>query len=155
MDVQAMVPDFTFTATNQFQGKLTDLRGQWLVLFFYPKDSTPGCTIESRDFRDAQTDFSTLNTLILGISRDSLSSHENFKQKQMLSFELISDSEEKLCELFDVMRIKSMYGKKFRGIERSTFLIDPEGRLRHSWRKVKVIGHVQEVKSTLLQLQKE
>lgn len=121
--------------------------------YFYPKDSTPGCTTESQDFRDAYPQFKALNAEIFGISRDSLKSHENFKCKQEFPFELISDKEEILCKKFDVIKMKTMYGKQVRGIERSTFLIDPQGILRQEWRKVNVKGHVDEVMNTLKQLQ--
>ena len=124
----------------------------WLILYFYPKDSTPGCTLEGQEFRDKYPEFKNLNAEILGISRDSLKSHENFKAKQSFPFELISDNNEALCELFDVIKMKSMYGKQVRGIERSTFLIDPAGKIRHGWRKVSVKGHVEDVLNTLKSL---
>lgn len=143
------VPDFAFAATNGLNAHLKDYKGQYVVLYFYPKDATPGCTTEGQDFRDAYPKFQALNTQIFGISRDSLKSHENFKAKQNVPFELISDSEEQLCQLFDVIKMKSMYGKQVRGIERSTFLINPEGLLIHEWRKVSVKGHVEDVLHTL------
>lgn len=123
----------------------TSLKGKKTVLYFYPKDSTPGCTVEGQDFRDNKAKFSRAGAQILGVSRDSLKSHENFKTKQSFNFELISDPEEVLCEIFDVVKMKNMYGKNVRGIERSTFLIDDKGVLRQEWRKVKVPGHVEEV----------
>ena len=139
------VPNFSLPATGQQTITLGKLKGSNIVIYFYPKDSTPGCTREGQDFRDALTKFKRQNTVILGVSRDSLKSHENFKTKQAFKFELLSDNEETLCTLFDVIKIKNMYGKKVRGIERSTFLIDDKGVLRQKWRKVKVDGHVDEV----------
>lgn len=129
-------------------------RGKWLVLYFYPKDSTPGCTLEGQDFKNYYGDFVSLNTEILGVSRDSIQSHVNFKKKFDLPFELISDHEEHLCHQMDVIRLKSMYGKQVRGIERSTFLIDPEGVIQQIWRKVKVPNHVTEVLQALKMFQK-
>ena len=139
------VPDFELPATSDQKIKLSSLKGKKVVLYFYPKDSTPGCTLEGQDFRDNIKKFSAKNTVILGVSRDSVNSHEKFKEKQCFPFELLSDSDEKLCKLFDVIKEKNMYGKKVLGIERSTFLIDEKGSLRHEWRKVKVEGHVEEV----------
>ncbi|KTD31584.1 peroxiredoxin [Legionella maceachernii] len=142
-----------FSATTHLQANFSDYKGKWLILYFYPKDSTPGCTTEGQAFRDAYTQIKSLNAEVLGVSRDSLKSHENFKCKQQLPFELISDQDENLCHLFDVIKMKSMYGKQVRGIERSTFLIDPDGVLRHEWRKVNVKEHVTEVIRTLEALQ--
>lgn len=139
------VPDFTLPATGDQEISLSDLKGKKVVLYFYPKDSTPGCTTEGQNFRDAIAKFRARNTVILGVSRDSLKSHDKFKEKQCFPFELLSDSDEKLCKLFDVIKEKNMYGKKVMGIERSTFLIDEQGVLRQEWRKVKVDGHVEEV----------
>lgn len=139
------ISNFKFQATSEVNGELSDYQGKWLVLYFYPKDSTPGCTTEGQDFRDNYEAFKQLNCEILGVSRDSLKSHERFKEKQQFPFELISDSEEELCQLFDVIKLKNMYGRQVRGIERSTFLINPEGKLAESWRKLKVKGHVDEV----------
>ncbi|MFO7593102.1 MAG: peroxiredoxin [Pseudomonadota bacterium] len=139
------VPDFTLPATGDREISLKQLKGKNLVLYFYPKDSTPGCTTEGQDFRDNYQAFQQLDTEILGVSRDGIKSHENFKAKQGFPFELLSDKEETLCELFDVIKEKNMYGKKVMGIERSTFLIDAKGVLRQEWRKVKVKGHVDEV----------
>jgi peroxiredoxin Q/BCP len=116
-----------------------------VVIYFYPKDATPGCTTEGQDFRDLHTKFKRQNTVILGVSRDSVASHEKFKAKQEFPFDLLSDPEEKLCKQFDVIKEKSLYGRKFMGIERSTFLIDENGKLRKEWRKVKVKGHADEV----------
>lgn len=139
------VPAFTAQATSEMTVKLSALKGQNVVLYFYPKDSTPGCTTEGQDFRDNYTKFKRANTVVFGISRDSMKSHENFKAKQEFPFELISDPDEEMCQLFDVIKEKNMYGKKVMGIERSTFLIDEKGILRREWRKVKVKGHVEEV----------
>jgi peroxiredoxin Q/BCP len=140
------VPDFESEATRNKTIRLSDYQGEKnVVLYFYPKDSTPGCTTEGQDFRDNYRKFTSRKTVILGVSRDSLKSHENFRTKQEFPFDLISDPEEALCQLFDVIKMKNMYGKKVRGIERSTFLIDKDGILRNEWRKVKVKGHVEEV----------
>lgn len=139
------VPQFSLPATGDQTIKLSELKGKNIVIYFYPKDSTPGCTLEGQDFRDNIRKFSSRNTRILGVSRDSLSSHEKFKEKQKFNFDLISDEDEKLCAIFDVIKEKNMYGKKHMGIERSTFLIDENGILRNEWRKVKVKGHVEEV----------
>lgn len=145
MNLGDTVPNFAFQATSGKSGHLNDLRGKTVVLYFYPKDATPGCTTEGQDFRDAYPRFQAKGIEIFGISRDSLKSHENFKVKQQFPFELISDADEQLCQLFDVIKMKSMYGKTVRGIERSTFVISPEGVLLHEWRKVSVKGHVEEV----------
>ncbi len=139
------VPDFTALVTGNKTIKLSDYRGKNLVLYFYPKDNTPGCIKEGQSFRDHYQEFVALKTEILGVSRDSLKSHENFKAKQEFPFDLISDSDEELCQLFDVIKMKNMFGKKVKGIERSTFLIDHQGKLVHEWRKVKVKEHVAEV----------
>ncbi|MBQ0743121.1 MAG: peroxiredoxin [Pseudomonas sp.] len=139
------VPDFSAQATSGQEINLATLAGTQLVIYFYPKDNTPGCTTQGQDFRDMHADFVAAHTLILGVSKDSLRTHENFKSKQSFPFELISDSDENLCRLFDVIKLKQMYGKEYEGIERSTFLIDKQGALRREWRKVKVKGHVAEV----------
>ena len=139
------VPDFKLPATGDQEIRLSDLKGNKVVLYFYPKDNTPGCTTEGQGFRDNIRKFKNQNAVILGVSRDSLNSHEKFKEKQCFPFELLSDSDEKICKMFDVIKEKNMYGKKVMGIERSTFLIDEEGVLRQEWRKVKVDGHVEEV----------
>jgi peroxiredoxin Q/BCP len=139
------VPAFAADATGDQKIRSKDLRGSHVVLYFYPRDSTPGCTLEGQDFRDNQTRFRRAKTVILGVSRDSIASHEKFKTKQEFPFELLSDADETLCKLFDVIKQKNMYGKKVMGIERSTFLIDKEGVLRKEWRKVKVAGHVEDV----------
>ncbi len=149
MKIGESVPDFAFAATSGLNAHLSDYRGQHVVLYFYPKDATPGCTTEGQDFRDAYPRFQALNAQIFGISRDSLKSHENFKAKQNFPFELISDHDEQLCQLFDVIKMKSMYGKQVRGIERSTFIIDPHGKLIKEWRKVNVKGHVDDVLDAL------
>lgn len=139
------IPDFKLPATGDQTIKLSDLKGKNIVLYFYPRDSTPGCTLEGQNFRDNIKKFRAKNTVILGVSRDTLKSHEKFKENQCFPFELLSDTDEKLCKLFDVIKEKNMYGKKVMGIERSTFLIDEKGILRQEWRKVKVEGHVEEV----------
>lgn len=139
------VPDFTAQATSDTTVSLSELRGRQVVIYFYPKDSTPGCTTEGGDFRDHMADFAAADTVVFGVSRDGLRAHENFKAKQGFNFELISDKDEALCQLFDVIKLKKMYGKEHLGVERSTFLIDREGTLAREWRKVKVPGHVEEV----------
>ncbi len=139
------VANFTAEATSETTVSLSDLKGKNVVIYFYPKDSTPGCTTEGQNFRDLYADFQAANTEIFGVSRDGMRAHENFKAKQSFPFELISDKEEDLCKLFDVIKLKKMYGKEHLGIERSTFLIDAEGVLRNEWRKLKVAGHVDEV----------
>ena len=136
---------FKAEATGDQTVRLKDLRGQNVVLYFYPKDSTPGCTQEGLDFKAAAAKFKRANTRIFGVSRDSLASHEKFREKQGFPFDLISDPDEKLCKKFDVIKERSLYGRKFMGVERSTFLIDADGKLRKEWRKVKVKGHAEEV----------
>ncbi|MGH8551041.1 MAG: peroxiredoxin [Methylococcales bacterium] len=147
------VPDFEAASTGGQTVKLSGLRGKNLVLYFYPKDQTPGCTRESCDFRDHLSEFEALNTVILGVSRDTLKSHEDFRVKQCLPFDLLSDPDETLCRLFDVIKMKTMYGKQVLGIERSTFLIDREGNLAYEWRKVKVDEHIAEVLEKIGQIQ--
>lgn len=139
------IPDVNLHLTGNRQAKLSDYRGRPLVLYFYPKASTPGCTQEGLDFAAAINKFRRQSTVIIGASRDSLKAQENFKTKQGFPFDLVSDPDEALCAVFDVIKMKNMYGKKVRGIERSTFLIDPDGVLRREWRGVKVKGHVDEV----------
>ncbi|AOZ11708.1 MULTISPECIES: peroxiredoxin [Pseudomonas] len=139
------VSDFQIAATSEKTVKLSDLKGKQVVIYFYPKDSTPGCTTEGQGFRDHYADFQAANTEIFGVSRDSLKSHENFKAKQGFPFELLSDKDEALCQLFDVIKLKKLYGKEYLGVDRSTFLIDKDGVLRHEWRGVKVPGHVEAV----------
>ena len=140
-----VVGNFKAAATGDKTIELKALRGQNVVIYFYPKDSTPGCTQEGIDFRDLHSKFRRQKTVILGVSRDSLASHEKFKAKQEFPFDLVSDPDEKLCKKFDVIKEKTLYGRKFLGIERSTFLIDAAGKLRREWRKVKVKGHADEV----------
>jgi peroxiredoxin Q/BCP len=142
-------PDIELPATGNKTLKLSDFRGKPVVLYFYPKASTPGCTQEGLDFKAAIAKFRRQSAVILGASRDSLKAQENFKQKQGFPFDLLADKEELLCQAFDVIKMKSMYGKQVRGIERSTFLIDAEGVLRQEWRKVKVKDHVEEVLEAL------
>jgi len=148
------VPNFELPATGEQNIKLSALKGKNVVLYFYPKDSTPGCTKEGQAFRDDHAKFKRANTVILGVSRDSIKSHENFKTKQEFPFELLSDKDEELCNMFDVIKMKNMYGKQVRGIERSTFLIDAKGVLRQEWRKVKVDGHAAEVLAAAKELNK-
>ncbi len=138
-------PDITLPATGDQKIKLSALRGKPVVLYFYPKDSTPGCTLEGQDFRDRHDVFAAHGATILGISRDTLRSHENFKAKQSFPFDLLADTDETACQRYDVIKEKNMYGRKVLGIERSTFLIDASGKLVREWRKVKVKGHVDEV----------
>jgi peroxiredoxin Q/BCP len=149
--IDKKVPDFTAESTGG-PVKLSALKGKNVVLYFYPKDNTPGCTTEGSDFAAAYKRFSKAGAEIFGISRDSLKSHQNFKAKMGFPFELIADPDERLCESFGVMKLKNMYGKQVRGIERSTFVIDGEGRLRREWRGVKVPGHVDEVLASLQSL---
>ena len=139
------IPAFTAQATGGTLIVSKELVGEPLVLYFYPRDDTPGCTLEGQAFRDTHAKFRKLKVRVLGVSRDTMTAHEKFKAKFAFPFELVADPEEKLCELFDVMRDKNMYGKKVRGIERSTFLFDANGTLRREWRKVTVKGHVEEV----------
>ena len=139
------VPAFSLPATSGKSCSLADFRGRLLALYFYPKDSTPGCTTEAQDFRDLYPAFEKLDCAVLGVSRDSLRSHENFRAKQSLPFELLSDIDEILCTQFAVIKEKKMYGRLVRGIERSTFVIDQDGVLRREWRGVKTAGHAQEV----------
>ncbi len=148
------VPDISLHLTGDKQVKLSDYRGTPLVLYFYPKASTPGCTTEGLDFTANIAKFRRQKTTILGASRDKLKAQENFKTKQGFPFDLVSDPDEQLCELFDVIKMKNMYGKQVRGIERSTFLIDAEGKLVKEWRKVKVKGHVDDVLEAVKALNK-
>lgn len=153
MNIGDTLPKLPIRTTDANIKNLEDLAGNPLVLYFYPKDNTPGCTMESQNFRDLYTEFQNLNTEIIGVSRDSLASHERFREKQALPFTLISDSEETLCQYFDVIKMKNMYGKQVMGIERSTFLFDETGHLVKEWRKVKVKGHVEEVLQAVQELQ--
>jgi peroxiredoxin Q/BCP len=145
VSVGQRVANFTLPATGDKLLSLDDFRGQPLVIYFYPKDNTPGCTRESQDFRDAHADFEAAGAAILGVSRDSIRSHEKFRTSQELPFDLLSDADEALCRQFDVIQEKTLYGRKYMGIERSTFLIDPEGTLVNEWRKVRVPGHAASV----------
>jgi peroxiredoxin Q/BCP len=146
------VPDISLPATGDKRIRLSDYRGRNVVLYFYPRDNTPGCTLEGQDFRDHYRDFRKKDTDVIGVSRDSIAAHERFKAAQKFPFDLIADTEEKLCSLFGVIKMKNMYGKKVRGIERSTFLIGADGVLRQAWRKVKVQGHVEEVLAAIDQM---
>jgi peroxiredoxin Q/BCP len=139
------VPDFSAAATGGITFKLSDHAGKLLVIYFYPKDDTPGCTTEGAAFRDLHGEFQALNCSIFGVSRDSIASHEKFKAKMSFPFALISDPDEAVCNMFGVMKNKNMYGKQVRGVERSTFLIDGKGAVRREWRGVKVPGHAEEV----------
>src|SRR5579862_8881008 len=141
----AKVPEFSLPMTGGGTWSLKDAAGKKLVIYFYPKDMTAGCTRESQDFRDLATAFRKAGTQIVGVSRDSVASHEKFTTKEDLPFPLLSDTDEQICKLFDVIKEKSLYGRKYLGIERSTFLLDGKGVLRHEWRKVKVPGHAEEV----------
>jgi len=141
----SLAPEFSLPATGGRTVSLSELRGRKLVIYFYPKDNTPGCTNETKDFGALHDEFAAAACEVFGLSRDSLKSHENFKAKLELPFELISDPDEIACEAFGVMKMKNMYGKQVRGIERSTFVIDTEGRIAREWRGVKVPGHAAEV----------
>ncbi|WP_394751871.1 peroxiredoxin [Crenothrix sp.] len=147
--IGTIIADVDLLATGGKNVKLSDFRGQYLVLYFYPKDNTPGCTQQGQAFRDNIDKFTQLNAVIVGVSRDSVRVHEGFKGKQQFPFDLLSDSDEVLCRLFDVIKMKNMYGKQVLGIERSTFLVDPDGVLIHEWRKVKVKTHIDEVLQVL------
>ena len=145
-------PKFSGDATGEISISNKDFEGKNLIIFFYPKDNTPGCTLEGQDFRDNHEEFTKLNAEILGVSRDSIKSHENFKDKQGFPFQLLSDPDEVMCKSFDVMREKSMYGKKYIGVDRSTFLINSKGIVEKEWRSVKVKGHVMEVLQALKEI---
>ncbi|QGX41485.1 peroxiredoxin [Permianibacter aggregans] len=142
-------PAFSLAATGEKTISLKDFKGQHVVLYFYPRDSTPGCTQQGQQFRDLYQKFAAEDAVILGVSRDSMRSHENFKAREAFPFDLLSDPDEKACQAYDVIKEKNMYGKKVLGVERSTFLIDKKGILRKEWRKVKVPGHVAEVLAEL------
>jgi len=148
------IPEFDLPASGEQNINLSALKDKLTVLYFYPRDNTPGCTLEGQDFRDQYQKFKRAGAIIFGVSRDNIKSHEKFKEKQAFPFELISDENEILCELFDVMKLKNMYGKKVRGIERSTFIIDAKLNLVQEWRKVKVDGHVDEVLTAVKALSK-
>lgn len=152
IEIGQPVPDLAVQATDDQSFRLSELRGKNLILYFYPKDNTPGCTTEGQDFRDHYEEFEALNTVILGVSRDDLKSHEGFKSKQCFPFDLISDSDGTLCAAFDVIKEKNLYGKKSMGIERSTFIIDAKGVLRREYRKVKVESHVLSVLKDLREI---
>ena len=143
------IPSFSTILDDGSELKSKDFNGKYIVIYFYPKDSTPGCTKEGEDFRDLHKEFIKSNAQIYGVSRDSMASHHKFKAKYKFPFHLISDEDESLCKLFDVIKEKNMYGRKYMGIERSTFLINDKGQLLSEWRKVKVKGHAQEVLDTL------
>ncbi|MEP9316854.1 peroxiredoxin [Pseudomonas sp. LABIM340] len=145
VELNKPVADFQAPATSGVEFRPSELKGKQIVLYFYPKDSTPGCTTEGQGFRDKIEDFAKANTLVFGVSRDGIKSHENFKAKQCFPFELISDKDEAVCQLFDVIKLKKLYGKEYMGVDRSTFLIDATGVLRQEWRGVKVPGHVDAV----------
>ncbi|VAW81618.1 Thiol peroxidase, Bcp-type [hydrothermal vent metagenome] len=144
-EIGKSVPAFNLPATGEQKIRLSALKGQKVILYFYPKDATPGCTQEGLDFTTNIAKFKRQNALVFGISRDNMKSHEKFKENQKYKLDLISDEDEVLCEIFDVIKMKNMYGKQVRGIERSTFLIDEKGKLCNEWRKVKVPGHVEQV----------
>ena len=146
------IPKFTAAITGDKTISSKDFIGQNLVIYFYPKDSTPGCTTEGQEFRDSYKEFKSLNTEIIGVSRDSIKSHENFKSKQNFPFDLLSDPDEKVCKAFDVMKLKSMYGREYMGVDRSTFLINKKGNIIREWRSVKVKGHVDEVLTAVKEL---
>ena len=150
MKTGSKIKNFTAEMTGDNKFILSDYLGKNIVIYFYPKDNTPGCTTEGEDFRDKYNLFQNKNTVVFGISRDSIKSHENFKEKYDFPFHLISDPDEKICNIFDVIKEKSMYGKKYMGIERSTFIIDTKGKLVKEWRKVKVKGHVLDVINSLV-----
>ena len=138
-------PKFKADCTNNKTISSEDFKGKNLVIYFYPKDSTPGCTTEGQEFRDSYAEFQKHDTEIIGVSRDSIKSHENFKMKQDFPFELLSDPDEKVCKAFDVMKLKSMYGREYIGVDRSTFIINKDGKVVREWRAVKVKGHVAQV----------
>lgn len=149
VQIDQPVADFELPATGGQHFRLSEQRGKNVVIYFYPKDNTPGCTLEGQQFRDNVDFFEQHNTIIVGVSRDSVRVHENFKAKHNFPFELLSDTDETVCKLFDVIKLKKNYGREYMGIERSTFLIDADGVLRQAWRKVKVKGHVDEVRQAV------
>lgn len=155
VSVGKKIPAFRLPATGDQEIASKDLLGRAYVLYFYPRDNTPGCTTEGEDFRDHYAKFRRRKVTVLGISRDNVRSHERFKAKYEFPFELLSDENEELCAVFDVMKQKNMYGKKVRGIERSTFLVDAKGKLRREWRKVKIDGHVEEVLEAVKDLKED
>lgn len=145
LETGSKVPDFSATTTDGGVWRLRDAKGSKVVLFFYPKDMTSGCTVEAQQFRDLQAAFRKAGAIVVGVSRDSCASHRKFREKENLNYELLADTDESLCRLFDVIKEKNMYGKKVFGIERSTFLIDADGLLAQEWRKVKAEGHAAQV----------
>lgn len=145
VELNQLVDNFNMKATGSLPSQFAELKGKNVILYFYPKDLTPGCTIEAKDFRDHLDEFAKLNTVIIGVSRDNLKLHEKFQEECGLPFDLISDEDEVICQLFNVIKMKNLYGKQVRGIERSTFLIDVTGKLVKEWRNVKVDGHVNDV----------
>ncbi|MFZ5656152.1 MAG: peroxiredoxin [Pseudomonadota bacterium] len=149
MDVGTTVPDLPLALASEDTRSLSDYRGRWLVLYFYPKDSTPGCTTEGLDFNALLPEFEALGAKVLGVSKDSIRSHRNFCAKQGFRFDLVSDADGRLCDAFDVVKPKKLYGREYVGIERSTFLIDPEGRVAQAWRGVRVPGHARAVLDAL------
>ena len=149
VDIGKAVPAYKLLATGDQKISLREFKGKYLLVFFYPKDNTPGCTREGQDFRDQYKAFKKLNCELLGVSRDSIKSHENFRAKHDFPFDLLSDPDEKLCQAFGVIRQKKLYGRTFMGVVRSTFLIGPDSKLRHEWRNIKVPGHVDKVLATL------
>ncbi|TQV77488.1 peroxiredoxin [Aliikangiella marina] len=152
MKIGDKLPNIKLEATGEQSINLAKIKGQKVVVYFYPKDSTPGCTTEGQNFRDLFSEFESHNCIIFGVSRDSIKSHERFKEKQAFPFDLLSDPDEALCKAFDVIKLKKMYGKEYLGVERSTFLFDEKGKLAHEWRKVRVKGHVDEVLEAVSQL---
>jgi peroxiredoxin Q/BCP len=153
MKIGDKIPDLRGSVGDDSEIRLRDLKSKYVVVYFYPKDSTPGCTLEAQDFRDRQKDFNKNNAVVLGVSRDSLASHGKFKTKQALNFELVSDPDEAWCNAFDVIHEKVLYGKRHLGVVRSTFLIGPDGKLKREWRGVKVKGHADEVLAALRELE--
>ena len=149
LQVGDLAPDFSVLSDAEQEIKLSDFKGQKVVLYFYPKDDTPGCTIESCDFKESLSTFNQLNCVVLGVSRDDVKSHQKFKTKYHLNFPLLADTEEVLCKAYNVLVEKNMYGKIMEGIERSTFLINEEGKISHIWRPVKVEGHIEEILKTI------
>ncbi len=149
LEIGDLAPDFTAPIQGDGELSLSSLKGQAVVLYFYPKDSTPGCTTEACDFRDAQPDFAKLNAKVIGVSKDSVKRHDNFIAKNTLNFDLVADLDGKICDAYGVWVLKKLYGREYMGIERATFLIDAEGVVQKIWRKVKVKNHVSEVKAAL------
>ncbi|WP_120497072.1 thioredoxin-dependent thiol peroxidase [Kiloniella sp. EL199] len=149
LEIGDIAPDFTAPIQDDGELSLGSLKGQAVVLYFYPKDSTPGCTTEACDFRDAQPGFAKLNAKVVGVSKDSVKRHDNFIAKNTLNFDLVADLDGKICEAYGVWVLKKLYGREYMGIERATFLIDPQGIVQKIWRKVKVKNHVTEVKAAL------